>query len=95
MCGKEWCPDCGADGSWIHNRRIARWLPDVQQLDGYGYWVLEWPVDSRGNLRSKQELSQMGKRAKGAMVAMGYPEGLRRWHWFGDEDPAGYGWNPH
>lgn len=95
LCGKEWCPDCGQDSSWIHNRRVARWLPKAQQLDGFGYWVVEWPVASRDGLRSKAALSEAGKRVKGAFVALGYDEGLRRWHWFGDENPEEYGWNPH
>lgn len=95
MCGKEWCPDCGEDGSWIHKRREARWLPKIQQLESYGYYVIEWPIESRGKLRSKEALSRAGKQVKGAFKTLGYDRGLRRWHWFGDDNPGDRGWNPH
>ena len=43
LCGKEWCPVCGENGSAVHKRRQARLLPKVQQLSQLGYWVIEWP----------------------------------------------------
>ena len=92
LCGKEWCSVCGANRSWIHNRRIARLLWRAQQMEKMGYFVIEWPIKSRYKLRTKQALSDIGKRIKGAMQALGYERGLRRWHFFGD---SGIRYNPH
>ncbi|MBT9141578.1 MAG: hypothetical protein DDT30_02178 [Dehalococcoidia bacterium] len=92
LCGKEWCPTCGAKGSWIHNRRFSRWLVKAQQMEDIGYFVIEWPVASRPGLRSKQALADMGKRVKGAFQALGFDRGLRRWHFFGEH---GDKFNPH
>ncbi len=92
LCGKEWCSTCGAKGSWIHNRRFSRWLVKAQQLRDMGYYVIEWPVASRHKLHSKQALSDMGKRVKGAFQALGYDRGLRRWHFFGEHSDK---FNPH
>ncbi len=101
LCGKEWCLTCGAKNSWIHNRRFARWLVKAQQMRDMGYFVIEWPLNSRHKLHSKQALSDMGKRVKGAFQALGYDRGLRRWHFFGDYDDRfnlgkhGNKFNPH
>lgn len=92
-CGREWCPVCGENGSVVHQRRFARWLPKARQMEAMGYWVIEWPKASRGELRSKKKLSDLGKRVKGAMVALGFTRGLRRWHWFGERRVGVF--NPH
>jgi len=92
LCGKEWCKTCGEDKSWIHNRRVARWLWRAQKMNGMGLFVIEWPNDSRYKLMDKAALSAMGKRIKGAFKALGYERGLRRWHYYGD---AGIKYNPH
>ena len=92
LCGKEWCPECGAKDSWIHNRRFSRWLPKAQQMQDIGYFVIEWPVVSRDKLHSKRALSDMGKRVKGAFQVLGFDRGLRRWHFFGE---SGLKFNPH
>ncbi|MBT9141575.1 MAG: hypothetical protein DDT30_02175 [Dehalococcoidia bacterium] len=57
-----------------------------------GYFVIEWPLDSRHKLHSKQAMSDMGKRVKGAFQALGYDRGLRRWHFFGEYTDK---FNPH
>lgn len=92
-CGREWCSDCGADGSHQHQVRISRWLPKVRKMESVAYLVIEWPTVSRRKLRTKAAISETGRRVKGAMVALGYSRGLRRWHWFGQDGVNGY--NPH
>ncbi|MBT9132985.1 MAG: hypothetical protein DDT33_01516 [Firmicutes bacterium] len=92
MCGKEWCLDCGEKDSWIHKRRFSRWLGKAQQMRDMGYYVIEWPVASRHKLHSKQVMSDIGKRVKGAFQALGYDRGLRRWHFFGEYTDK---FNPH
>ncbi|MBT9166318.1 MAG: hypothetical protein DDT25_01002 [Chloroflexi bacterium] len=93
LCGKEWCPVCGAIGSWIHNRRFARWLMKAQRMRYMGYFVIEWPVASRHKLHSKQTMSDMGKLVKWAFHQLFcYDRGLRRWHFFGER---GDKFNPH
>lgn len=92
LCGREWCATCGQDWSSTHQRRFSRMLPKAQQIESMGYFVIEWPIASRDRLRSKQALSDVGKRVKGAFQALGYKRGLRRWHYFGDK---GRGYNPH
>ena len=84
LCGREWCPVCGEEWSKAHQRRFARWLPKAQQIAKMGYFVIEWPDASRSKLKTKRELSDMGKLVKSYFVELGYKRGLRRWHWFGD-----------
>ena len=43
LCGQEWCPDCGAEGSATHKRRQARLLPKMQLVKTLGYFVVEFP----------------------------------------------------
>jgi len=93
LCGREWCPVCGEEWSKAHQRRFARWLPKAQQIAKMGYWVIEWPDASRSKLRTKRELSDMGKLVKVCFVELGYRRGLRRWHWFGDQRQGKF--NPH
>lgn len=93
LCGREWCSVCGEEWSKAHQRRFVRWLPKAQQIVKMGYWVIEWPDASRYKLRSKRELSDMGKLVKACFIELGYKRGLRRWHYFGDEMQGKY--NPH
>ena len=93
LCGREWCVVCGEEWSKAHQRRFARWLPKAQQIARMGYWVIELPDASRYKLRTKRELSDMGKLVKACFVELGYKRGLRRWHYFGDQRQGKY--NPH
>lgn len=106
LCGKEWCPECGEDGSQSHNRRIARWLPKFQQISQLGYFVIEFPDRYRkvpGYAYSKNGLklatnkiieTLAGKRCgRKGRVGGFFKRGLVRWHWFGDKKPGK--WNPH
>ena len=106
LCGKEWCPECGADDSQAHNRRIARWLPKFQQISQLGYFVIEFPDEYRKlysygySKRALQGVSDRiikvlaGKRTgRRGRVGGYFNRGLGRWHWFGDKVPGK--WNPH
>ena len=94
LCGKEWCPTCGAKNSWIHQRRIARLLPRAQQMKHIGYWVIQLPKNSRYKLRSKRSLSGFRIRVGRLFKRYGFTRGLDFYHYFGDEG-ATRGWNPH
>lgn len=94
VCGLEWCPECGKDGSPAHLRRIARWLPKARQIRDMGYLVIEFPDDFRMSLLNKDLLKVMadktikvlaGKRmGRRGRVGGYFSRGLLRWHWFGD-----------
>lgn len=95
-CNREWCPYCGADNSPVHRRRKSRWLPKVQTMDSMGYFVIEWPIASRDQLRTRRALEEAGKTVKAVFKrSLGYDRGLRRWHFFGDKNPEVLGYNPH
>ena len=97
LCGKEWCPVCGENGSKAHNRRIARWLPKFQQISQFGYFVIEFPDRYRKDVTlaySKKGLQDTtnkvvqvlaGKRqGRKGRVGGYFDRGLIRWHWYGD-----------
>lgn len=88
-CGREWCEMCRDQ---VHNRRIARWLPKVQQLDGMGYLVITWPEEVLPLLCRKMVWRVVGRRIASALREEGFDRGLRRWHWFGDKD---HDFRPH
>lgn len=106
LCGKEWCPICGAEHSQAHNRKIARWLCKVQQISQLGYLIIEFPDKYRevpGYGYSKRAIRHAsnriievlaGKRMGRKGRVGGYFErGLVRWHWFGEKKVGK--WNPH
>lgn len=43
ICRQEWCPDCGKVDSAAHNRRKARLLKKIMQIESMGYFVIEFP----------------------------------------------------
>ena len=64
LCGKDWCPDCGKIGSWIHQRRCKRLLPKLKVLaadaGGYlGYLVVTVPEEYREWLLNKENLASL------------------------------------
>jgi len=83
-CDKEWCPDCGAKHSPVHQRRIARWFDKVMSFDSLGYLVVTVPTEAREDFYDKTVLSAYRLAIKRKLQEMGYDRGLSRWHWLGD-----------
>ncbi len=108
QCGREYCPDCGRDGSPIHSRRINRWMPKVKTMQSVGYLVITVPPACRLAFHSKAVLSDFRMLLRKKLVRMGYKRGLMRWHYYGDcsscngkgcaacnNTGAGKKWHPH
>ena len=85
VCGKEWCARCGAEGSVAHNRKFARWLPKLQQMESAGYFIFTIPESARSQYLTKAALTTLGHQVQELLKASGFLRGLRRWHWFGDK----------
>jgi hypothetical protein len=85
VCGKEWCPVCGAKGSIAHNRRFVRWLPKIQTFERMRYLVFTIPEDIRGRYRSKASLRALQRAVRDLLKRHGFDRGLMRYHWYGDD----------
>jgi len=86
FCEKPYCPICR---DIIHHRKIARLLPEAQQLLPAGYWVIRPP-----NELQVWYLNRGGRRCFiraviKALKSLGYLRGLIFIHYFGD-DPTKY-----
>jgi hypothetical protein len=92
VCAKEWCGVCGKNGSHAHNRRLARWLPKVQQFKTMGYFVFTIPPELRSKYRRKAALADLGRQVQELLRSLGFKRGLRRWHTFGDKSTR---YHPH
>jgi len=92
LCGKEFCVDCGANWSWIHQRRHYRWLPKVKSMESVGYLVVTVPPEIRNFILDKRRLSDFRRYCVRLLKREGYNRGLVRWHWCGED---GYNWHPH
>lgn len=92
VCGFEWCPTCGLNGSDAHKRRKAPWIEKVMSSHSWLYLVFTVPPELRANYRTKAKLSALGVAVKRLLQRTGYDRGLRRWHWFGDRSPV---YHPH
>ncbi|MBA7481695.1 hypothetical protein ES707_17169 [subsurface metagenome] len=88
-CGREWCEEC-RDQS--HNRRVARVLPRLLQLDWMGYIVITFPEEVRPLMRNPKTLTDLGKRLRRLLRRRGYQKVYSRWDFFGDT-PEKY--HPH
>lgn len=108
VCGKEYCPDCGRDGSPIHSTRIKRWTPKQRQLERFGYMVITIPEGLREIFKLPAALADFRRDVKNKLKKMGFSRGLMRWHFFGDcpecygagcrrcaKTGAGTKYNPH
>jgi len=84
FCGKEWCENCGQDGSPVHLRRLGRWIPKAEQMNGLGYYVITMPKEIRAFYMDRNKLSEFRKYITRKLQREGYNRGLVRWHWFGD-----------
>lgn len=84
LCGKEYCKECGKDGSPIHSRRVGRWLPKVKQFKQVGYLVVTIPIELRPFFFSKDRLKHFRKEFIRMLQYYNFSKGLARWHFFGD-----------
>ena len=91
LCGKEWCPECGADGSWVHKRRQARWWDKVMQMDKLGYLVVTTSLEVRQYImhqnptESKKILNAIRKYWVRKLKREFRTRGVVRWHWAGSD----------
>src|ERR1017187_2995784 len=92
LCGKDWCPDCGAKNSMIHKRRISRWWGKVAQMKKMGYMVITTPPIIREYLKDPDELTAFRTFIIRWFQRNGYDRGLIRYHWAGED---GIKWAPH
>lgn len=92
LCGKEYCPSCGENWSWVHQRRYYRWLPKLRTFDTVGYLVITLPQEVRSFFLDKDKLNEFRRYIIRFMKRNGYERGLSRWHWCGDD---GEKWHPH
>lgn len=92
LCGREWCKDCGADNSYAHQRRMARWFPKVMQMQTFGYLVITVPEQLREASKNKKFLTDFRTYTKRKLQRLGYDRGLIRYHWAGED---GAKWHPH
>jgi hypothetical protein len=92
LCGKDYCKECGRDGSPIHQRRVSRWSSLVDQYTSLGYLVFTFPKEVRFLFLDKAILSDFRYQLKRKLIRDGFKKGLMRWHWFGDcKSCNGYG----
>jgi len=86
LCSKEYCADCGKDGSPIHATRINRWNPKVRALNekAVGVIVVTIPEELRQEFTYPGYLSNFRTALKNKLKALGHDRGLMRWHLFGD-----------
>jgi hypothetical protein len=92
LCGKDYCKECGKDGSPIHQRRVARWMNLIDQFNSLGYLVFTFPKEVRFLFLDKAQLTDFRYQLKRKLLRDGFKKGLMRWHWFGDcQSCNGYG----
>lgn len=84
ICGKEYCKDCGREGSPQHQKRFNRWMPKAKTLNKFGVLVITVPEELRYKYQNKIRLSAFRGAVKNKLKRMGYDKGLMRWHLFGD-----------
>jgi hypothetical protein len=108
LCGKEYCRDCGKDGSPIHSRRFTRWHELIKDFGRVGYFVFTFPPTVRHFFTDKSILRDYRYQLRRLLCRLGFKQGLARWHWFGDcehckgkgcvycnNTGAGNFWHPH
>ena len=92
LCAKEWCPDCGAKESWVHQRTYMRWWDKWEQLNPLGYLVITVPWELRNHIKSieaadsKKVLNRIRKYWWRKLAAeFDDHKDLCRWHWAGED----------
>jgi hypothetical protein len=90
-CGKDWCPNCRER---THNRRIARLLPKVETMAGFGFFTFTMPLELRAAFRDKEKLSELRTYLRRKLKRLHSDlKAINRWHWFGDKSLRLF--NPH
>jgi len=84
LCNKEYCNDCGRDGSPAHQRRFNRLMPKIRPLKSVGYLVVPLPAELRTYFLEKSVLSDFRTALKNKLKRMNFSKGIMRWHYFGD-----------
>jgi hypothetical protein len=84
ICGKEYCKDCGREGSPQHQKRFNRWMPKAKSLNKFGVLVVTIPEELRYKYQNKIRLSAFRTALKNKLKRLGFEKGLMRWHLFGD-----------
>jgi hypothetical protein len=84
LCNKEYCNDCGRDGSPAHQRRFNRLMPKIRPLKSIGYLVVPLPAELRTYFLEKSVLSDFRTALKNKLKRMNFSKGIMRWHYFGD-----------
>jgi len=93
-CGVEWCDFCGADYSWLHLRRMARWFKKVLVMKDVGYMVITFPQEIQEKMKDRKELQKIRRYIIRKLKRMGKKRGLVRYHWSGDAKQLKE-WFPH
>jgi hypothetical protein len=83
-CGREWCPNCGRDGSASHGRRIARLLPRLFAMRSVGYFVFEVPLMLRPYFLNIETIKESRRYLHRLLVREFHTRGVSRWHWYGE-----------
>lgn len=84
FCGREYCPDCGRNGSLSHQRRVIRWNPKAQEMNSLRYLVITVPESVRPKFMHTEVLRGFRVAVKRKLKRMGNERGLMRYHFFGD-----------
>jgi len=88
-CGREWCEECREQS---HNRRVARIIPRLLQIDPMGYIDITFPEEVRPLMRNPETLALLAKRLRRLLRRRGYRKVYCRWHFFGDKS---HKYHPH
>lgn len=92
-CGREYCRDCGRDGSPIHQRRVNNWMQRIESWKELGYLVATVPESVRPLFFNKIILKDFRfKLLRKLKEDYDITQGIARYHWFGDcENCSGKG----
>jgi hypothetical protein len=95
-CRREWCPECGKEGSLYHRWVYYRLLPYALQMVGMagalGYLVVTCPKEHREAMKEPKVMSEFREEVSGICEEEGLWPAVYRWHFAGDK---GRCWYPH
>ena len=96
-CGKDWCPDCGANLSQTHRRRFSEEVwPRFKRLQengvSIGYLVITIPKSLRNRFKTKEALKSFRDYWRRKLKREGKEIGVMRFHWAGKD---GFTYHPH